>query len=305
MGFIEHIKELTSIKTQMILKHLTLNRSTYHNWRNRQSEGRLCDIKPVGRNPAQILACEEQAIVDYYLTHQEQGYRRITFMMIDEDIVYVSPSTVYRCLKRHGLLMRWSAYRSIGNRPALPGAPNEKWHTDLMLIEIDGILYYYQGIIDAYSRYIIAWDIHAEGTALYTSMVLQEAYDNSPPDINPAVITDNGPEFIGKEFREIIKEEKGKDIRITAYHPQSNGIEERFHRTLREEGITRYNNIIDARIKIGEWIEFNNNKRLHSAIEYMPPSVWHNGDPVRLKKERIEKLKLAREETKVINLTKP
>lgn len=305
MEFIDHIKELTSIPTQDILNYITLNRSTWYNWRNRQSGDRLKDEKPVGRNPAQLLEWEEDAIVEYYLTHQEQGYRRISFMMMDEDIVYVSPSTVYRCLKRHGLLMRWSEYRRIGNLPALPCAPNEKWHTDLMLIEIDGILYYYQGIIDAYSRYIIAWDIHAEGTALNTSMVLQEAYDNSPLVINPIVITDNGPEFIGKEFREVIKQNKGKDVRITAYHPQSNGIEERFHRTLREEGITRYNDIIDAKIKIGEWIEFYNNKRLHSSIQYMPPRVWHFGDPNELKKERIAKLKLAREERKVINLTKP
>lgn len=305
MEFIEHIQDLTSSETQSILNHLTINRSTYHNWHKRQSEDRLTDIKPVGRKPLHLLDWEEEAIVDYYLTHQEQGYRRITFMMIDENIVYVSPSTVYRCLKRHGLLMRWSKYRSIGNRPALPDAPNEKWHTDLMIIKIDGINYYYQGIIDAYSRYIIAWDIHAEGTALNTSMVLQTAYDNSPADINPVVITDNGPEFIGKEFREVIREKKGKDIRIAAYHPQSNGIEERFHRTLREEGLNNYSNIIDAKIKIGEWIQFYNNKRLHSSIEYMPPSVWHYGDPVRLKEERIEKLKFAREDRKLINLTKP
>jgi transposase InsO family protein len=305
LEFIDHIKDLTSVKTQSILNQLTLNRSTYHNWRTRQSGDRLTDKKPVGRNPAQLLEWEEDAIVEYYLTHQDQGYRRITFMMIDEDITYVSSSTVYRCLKRHGLLLRWLEYRSIGSRPALPCAPNEKWHTDLMLIEIDGILYYYQGIIDAYSRYIIAWDIHAEGTALNTSLVLQEAYDNSPPVINPVVITDNGPEFIGKEFREVIKQKKGKDVRITAYHPQSNGIKERFHRTLREEGITRYNNLIDAKIKIGEWIEYYNTKRLHSAIDYMAPEVWHYGNPAELKKERIEKIKLAREERKVINLTKP
>lgn len=172
MEFVDHIKDLTSAKTQSILNQLTLNRSTYHNWRNRQSGDRLTDIKPIGINPAQLLDWEEDAIVDYYLEHQEQGYRRITFMMIDENIVYVSPSIVYRCLKCHGLLMRWSEYRSIGNRPALPCTPNEKWHTDLMVLKINGILYYYQGIIDAYSRYIITWDIHAEGTALNTSMVL-------------------------------------------------------------------------------------------------------------------------------------
>ena len=39
--------------------------------------------------------------------------------------------------------------------------------------------YYYQGIMDAYSRYIIAWDIYAEGTAFNTSLVLQEAFNRT------------------------------------------------------------------------------------------------------------------------------
>ena len=282
--------------------YLSLNSTTYYNWQKRSISGRLEDEKPVGRNPDRLLDWEREAIIDYYLSHQDQGYRRLTYRMIDEDIVYVSPSSVYRCLKAAGLLMRWSEYRPLGNRPADPDAPNQKWHTDLMLIEINDCLYYYQGIIDAYSRYIISWDIHAEGTALNTSMVLQSAYDSSPEGINPVVIADNGPEFIGKEFREIIKQKKGKDVRITAYHPQSNGIEERFHRTLREEAVTRYNDIIDAKIKMGEWIDYYNNKRLHSAINYMPPAVWHYGEPKALARERKEKLLRAKQERRIINL---
>ena len=284
--------------------YLSLNSTTYYNWQKRSISGRLEDEKPIGRNPDRLLDWEREAIIDYYLSHQDQGYRRLTYRMIDEDIVYVSPSSVYRCLKAAGLLMRWSEYIPLRNRPADPYAPNQKWHTDLMMIEINDCLYYYQGIIDAYSRYIIAWDIHAEGTALNTSMVLQSAYDGSPEGINPVVIADNGPEFIGKEFREIIKQKKGKDVRITAYHPQSNGIEERFHRTLREEGVTRYNDIIDAKIKMGEWIDYYNNKRLHSAISYMPPAIWHYGNPKVLSQERKEKLIQAKQERRTINLNR-
>lgn len=284
--------------------YLSLYSTTYYNWQKRSIANRLEDEKPIGRNPDRLLDWEKEAIIDYYLLHQDKGYRRLTYRMIDEDIVYVSPSTVYRCLKGAGLLMRWSEYRPIGNRPAYPDAPNQKWHTDLMIIEINDRLYYYQGIIDAYSRYIIAWDIHSEGTALNTGMVLQSAYDDSPEGVNPVVIADNGPEFIGKDFREIIKQKKGKDVRITAYHPQSNGIEERFHRTLREEGIIRYNDIIDAKIKMGEWIDFYNTKRLHSAIDYMPPAVWHYRDPKSLKRERKEKLAQAKQERRINNLNR-
>jgi transposase InsO family protein len=285
-----------------ILKYLGLNSSTYYNWHHRYNMMRLTDQKPVGKNPFRLLDWEKEAIRDFYLEHQQKGYRRITYMMLDQNIVAISPSTVYRYLKQSGLLMRWAEQRPLGLRPALPTAPNQKWHTDLMILEIDGINYYYQGIIDAYSRYIIAWDIHAEGTALNTSLVLQEAYDKSPEEIDPVVIADNGPEFIGKEFREVIKVHNGKDVRITAYHPQSNGIEERFHRTLREECIVRYKNLIDAKQKVSKWIEYYNRYRLHSSIEYMPPEVWHFGNPEALRKERKQKLNQAKKQRQVENL---
>jgi len=284
------------------LRHLGLKSSTYYNRLHRYRNDSLSDARPVGMNPYRLLDWEKEAIRDFYLENQENGYRRITYMMIDQNIVYSSPSTVYRYLKSQGLLMRWAEPRSLGPRPVLPTGPNQKWHTDLMILEIDGINYYYQGIIDAYSRYIIAWDIHAEGTALNTSLLLQEAYDRSPDDVNPVVIADNGPEFIGKEFREIIKVHQGKDVRITAYHPRSNGIDERFHRTLRREGLERYKDLIEAKRKVGKWIEFYNKYRLHSSIQYMPPELWHFGDPKVSLKEGILKLQQAKRERHLENL---
>jgi transposase InsO family protein len=281
---------------------MDINVATYYNWKQRSEINRLSDKKPVGRNPLRLLDWEKENIRDFYLVNQDKGYRRITYMMMDQDIVYASPSTVYRFLKREGLLYRWVEPHSIGTRPEKPTAPNQKWHTDLMILYIDGQNYYYQGILDAYSRYIIAWDIHAEGTSLNTSLLLQEAYDKSPRGINPVVIADNGPEFIGKEFREVIKIHQGKDVRIRPYHPQSNGLEERFHRTLREECVQSYSNIIEAKRKVGQWIDYYNNERLHSSIRYMPPAIWHYGNPKELADERKNKLQQAREERKTENL---
>lgn len=294
--------ELTLFSTQDILKRLSINRSTYYNWVSRRSSDCLTDIKPVGQNPERLLDWEKEAIRDFYLLYQDHGYRRITYMMIDQDIVYVSPSTVYRYLKREGLLIRWSEPKSIGPRPEDPKAANEKWHTDLMVMNIDGENYYYQGIIDAYSRYIVAWDIYSEGTAFNTSLVLQEAFDSSPEDINPIIIADNGPEFIGREFREVIKQNNANRVKIRAYHPQSNGIEERFHRTIREECITRFDNLIEAKKKVSKWIDYYNNQRLHSSINYMPPVIWHYGDPKALFDERKRKLDEARKERRLMNL---
>ena len=55
---------------------------------------------------------EKQAIIDFYLEHPLEGYRRLTFMMLDRDIVAVSPSSVYRVLSAADLLRRWNGKTS-------------------------------------------------------------------------------------------------------------------------------------------------------------------------------------------------
>ena len=53
-------------------------------------------------------AWEREAILRFYCENGTEGYRRVTFMILDRDIVAVSPSTVYRLLKEAGLLKRWN-----------------------------------------------------------------------------------------------------------------------------------------------------------------------------------------------------
>jgi transposase InsO family protein len=105
-----------------------------------------------------------------------------------------------------------------------------------------------------------------------------------------------------KRFNHFVQEynfkrpHQGKDVRIASYHPQSNGIDERFHRTLREEGLAYYGNLIEAKRQVGKWIEHYNHVRLHSSIDYMPPAIWHNGDPNILAEERKQKVLKAKQE---------
>jgi putative transposase len=282
------IKEgsLPNVRVADLCRHYDIYPTDYYRWK-KQAECSMIEGLQPKKKKEKPLNRREQAL--------EQENERLKAVIVQLTQEHLE-------LKKKVLLARWAQPVSIGARPALPSTPNQKWHTDLMQLKIDGELYYYQGIIDAYSRYIIAWDIHAEGTALNTSLVLQEAYDSSPRGINPVVIADNGPEFIGKEFREVIKIHQGKDVRIAAYHPQSNGIDERFHRTLREEGLAYYGNLIEAKQQVGKWIEYYNQVRLHSAIDYMPPAIWHNGDPNILAEERKQKVLKAKQEREYENL---
>lgn len=306
MEFIDHIHELTATPKQKLVGGLGLNRATYYNWEMRLQYSRLNDTQPVGQNPYRLLDWEKRAIIDYYLkriANGHIGYKRLCYEMLDKNLVAVSPSSVFRVLKKEGLLGRWAPIKQIGTAPDLPTGPNQKWHTDLMQLNIDGQIFYYQAVIDAYSRYIVAWDVHIDGTALNAGMVLQNAFDNSPAGIRPFIVSDNGPEFIGREFRQVIKENHGRRMRISAYHPQSNGIDERHHRSLREECLNgkAISSIIHAREIIKKWVDEYNNHRLHSAIKYMAPVVWHKGDPQKVLTVRKNRLNEAKKLRKLMN----
>jgi len=50
---------------------------------------------------------EKEAIIDFHEKNPFKGYRRLTFMMLDHDVVAVSPASVWRVLQQAGLLSRW------------------------------------------------------------------------------------------------------------------------------------------------------------------------------------------------------
>jgi hypothetical protein len=83
-----------------------------------------------------ILPEEKAAVIDYALAHPKDGYRRLAWQMVDGDVAYLSPSSVYRVLKEADLLYRWKRSTRSGTAPAKPTRPHERWHTDLMYLRI-------------------------------------------------------------------------------------------------------------------------------------------------------------------------
>jgi transposase InsO family protein len=223
-------------------------------------------------------------------------------MMIDENVVCVSPSTVYRILDKHDLLYRWKKSVSVGNIPAKPKAPDVRWHTDILYLWVAGRWYFLVTVIDGYSRYIVSWRLLFSMVADDVVSVIEEALE-STPGAHPQVVSDNGPQFISKEFRQLIKQHTLVDIKTMRRHPESNGLIERYHRTFREEGIGDQSpaSYYDACELIAKWVHYYNNHRLHSAIEYLRPIDYYRGEPEKLVKERLEKLEKARKLRRKIN----
>lgn len=80
---------------------------------------------------------EKEAILAFFARYPLEGYRRLAFMMLDADVVAVSPSSVYRVLRAAGLIAgRFSKTSHKGKGFVQPLAPHDHWHVDFSYLNI-------------------------------------------------------------------------------------------------------------------------------------------------------------------------
>jgi putative transposase len=221
-------------------------------------------------------------------------------MMIDADVVHVSPSSVYRVLSANGLLKRWNRNPSKkGMGFEQPIRPHDHWHVDISYINIIGTFYYLCSILDGCSRDVIHWEIKPQMQESDVEIILQRAKERYP-EAKPRIITDNGPQFIAKDFKEFIRICGMTHVRTSPYYPQSNGKIERWHKSLKSECIRKKVplSLEDARRVVADYVHYYNNVRLHSSIGYVTPADKLAGREKDIFAERDRKLQKAREERK-------
>ena len=241
---------------------------------------------------------ERQAIIRYWLDHPDEGYRRLTYMMLDADVVAVSPSTVYRVLHQAGLLRRWNfkGPSSKGRGFDQPLQRHEHWHIDIAYINIHGTFYYLCSILDGCSRYIVHWEIREHMTEADVEITLQRAREKFA-EAQPRIISDNGPQFIARDFKEFIRHCGMTHVRTSPYYPQSNGKIERWQKSVKCECIRPQSplSVNDARRIVNRYVDHYNHVRLHSAIGYIAPRDKLQGRAEQIFAERDAKLATARQ----------
>jgi putative transposase len=244
---------------------------------------------------------EKKAILDFHARHPLEGYRRLAFMMLDADVVAVSPSSVYRVLHDAGLI------RPRNSKPSLKGKgfqqplrPHEHWHVDISYINVAGTFFYLCSLLDGCSRFIIHWEIRQTMTEVDVETIIQRARERFP-GVHPRIISDNGPQFIAKDFKEFIRICGMTHVRTSPYYPQSNGKKERWYKTLKGECIRVKTplNLDDARRVVADFVAHYNQVRLHSAIGYVAPADKLAGRQAVIFAERDRKLNAARERRRV------
>jgi putative transposase len=215
--------------------------------------------------------------------------------MIDADLVYVSPSTTYRVLLAAGLMHRKDPKKSKkGTGFKQPGTPHRHWHIDITYIKIKGIFYYLILVLDGYSRYIVGWDLRPQMTEQDVEIAVQKAREAFPA-ATPRLISDNGSQFIAKEFKHFLGLVGMTHTTTSPYYPQSNGKLERCNKTIKDYLRTNYlADFADGYRLIGEFIVYYNSERLHSAIGYVAPAAKLARREQAIFQEREAKLQAAR-----------
>ena len=284
----------TELPARRFLGWLGLRASKYFDWKQRYGQANEHNTQ-VPRDHW-LEAWEQEAIVEFARAHPRDGYRRLTFMMLDQDVVAVSPASVYRVLAKAGLLQPWPATPTRkGTGFVQPVQPHEHWHTDISYLNICGTFYYLCSVLDGCSRANLHWEIRESMTEREVELVLQKAKEKYP-EAKPRVISDNGPQFVARDFKQFIRISGMDHVRTSPYYPQSNGKIERWHGSLKAEAIRPKTplSLDDARRVVGNFVEEYNSKRLHSAIGYVTPHDRLADRHIQIWEERDRKLEVAR-----------
>ena len=298
IDFVLYWAKKSGIAVTRFIEWLGIAPSKYYNWQSRY--GKVNEHNGLIPRDFWLEDWEKQAIINFHEQYPLEGYRRLTYMMLDQDIVAVSPSSVYRVLSAAGLLRRWNTKKgSKGKGFEQPLKPHEHWHIDVSYVNLLGTFYYLCSILDGCSRYIVHWELRQKMTEQDVEIILQRAREKFP-EAQPRIISDNGPQFIAKDFKEYIRITGMSHVRTSPFYPQSNGKLERYHKTIKAECIRPRValSLEDARNQIDGYISFYNNKRLHSAIGYIAPKDKLEGQDTQIFKERDQKLEAAREARK-------
>jgi len=300
VDFIRTWSQKTGLLIERLLGWLELSTGKFYDWRQRYGKRNQHN----GWVPRDFWLTEEEkkAILNFQEQFPLEGYRRLTYMMIDADVVAVSPSSVFRVLHAAARLQPWSRKPSKkGSGFEQPLAPHQHWHIDIAHINIHGTFYYLCAVLDGTSRYIVDWSLRESMREPDVEVLLQRAKGKFP-EAKPRIISDNGPQFIAKDFKEFIRISGMTHVRTSPYYPQSNGKLERWNKSIKSEcirpGVPL--SLDDAERLIVRYVQVYNEQRLHSSVGYITPKDMLEGRQKQIHAERDRKLEQARKQREEI-----
>jgi transposase InsO family protein len=284
MSAVERATILAEVETQsrrkrQALAELGIPRATYYRWRQRQP-GSENTRRPWNR----ITPGEERQLLAAAREFPELSSRQLAAWITDNAGFAVSESTVYRILRREGLVKRQEiqleAAKEYHNKTT---RPHQMWATDASYFRIIGWGYYYLvTVMDDYSRFILGWKLQKDMSANSLIEVVQESVDATgmtdvPVENRTRLLSDNGAGYVSRAFRDYLHLVGIGHILAAPFHPQTNGKVERYQQSLKRE-VNQLPYELPSQLEraIADFVDYYNHRRYHKALgDVTPADVLH------------------------------
>jgi len=286
MSAVEKTAVLARVETvagrkRQALAKLGIPRSTYYRWRQGQRGQGLEIHSQEKRRPWNRLTPEEdRRVLAAAGEAPELSSRQLAAWITDNVGFAVSESTVYRIMRREGLVKRQETQLTAAKEyHTKTTRPHQMWATDASYFRVVGWGYYYLvTVMDDYSRFILAWKMQRDMSADSLIEVLQEAVDATGMDEVPIedrtkLLSDNGPGYVSRAFRDYLHLVGIRHILAAPFHPQTNGKVERYQRSLKRE-VNQLPYELPSQLDkaIADFVDYYNFRRYHKALGNVTPA---------------------------------
>ncbi|MEJ2048057.1 MAG: IS3 family transposase [Dehalococcoidia bacterium] len=257
------------------LMELGIPKSSYYRWRQGQPDSGNRK-RPWNR----IIPEEEHKVLAIARDSPELSSRQLSAWITDNEGFAISESTVYRILRREGLVKRQETQLMAAKEyHTKTTRPHQMWATDAAYFRVVGWGYYYLvTVMDDYSRFILAWKLQKDMSANSLIEVVQEAVDATgmtdvPVEDRTRLLSDNGAGYVSRTFREYLRLVGIGHILAAPYHPQTNGKVERYQQSLKRE-VNQLPYELPSQLEraIADFVNYYNYRRYHKSLSNVTPA---------------------------------
>lgn len=288
----------SQLPRRRVLRDLGVPKSTYYRWLRRQQHQQGLEDRPGASTPPwnRLRPQEERSVLEAAREMPELSSRQLAAWTTDNLGFAVSESTVYRILRREGLVkpteMQLKASKEYHRKTT---GPHQMWATDASYFKVIGWGYYYLvTVMDDYSRFILSWKLQRDMTADSLIEVVQNAVDKTgmtevPVADRTSLLSDNGSGYVSRGFRDYLRLVGIKHILAAPFHPQTNGKLERYHQTIkRDVKQVPYEMPSDLEAALAAFVAYYNYRRYHKALGNVTPADVLHGRRERILQRRKE-----------------
>ena len=256
-----------------------LSRAGFYRWRMPRQ---AAPVEMELRDQMQKVALESPAYGYRRITSElqqrgfEVNHKRVLRMMREDNLL---------CVRRRAFVVTTDSRHNLPVYPNLarvikPMAINQLWVADITYIRLRTEFVYLAVVLDAFSRRVIGWALGRSLEAELAVTALRMALIERQPSPGLVHHSDRGVQYASTNYTEMLKQHHATISMSRKGNPYDNAACESFMKTLKYEEVYRneYRDFNDAHSSIGEFLDrVYNQKRLHSALGYVPPAEFENG----------------------------